>query len=151
MNAVLIALLLLPLAGAAATLVPFGADRAAADRRALRFGTGVTGATLALAVALAVGFDQDRPAVMQAVTNVRWIPAIDVRLHLGVDGISLPLLVLTALLTFLCALYSYFKMPARACPPRGRSPACCSCWRSACWRPSRCSTWCCSSWRSRSC
>ncbi|MCU7824205.1 NuoM family protein [Kitasatospora sp. DSM 101779] len=112
MNAVLIALLLLPLAGAAATLVPFGADRATADRRALWFGTGVTGATLALAVALAIGFDQDRPAVMQAVTNVRWIPAIDVRLHLGVDGISLPLLVLTALLTFLCALYSTRRLPA---------------------------------------
>ncbi|WP_431679166.1 complex I subunit 4 family protein [Kitasatospora sp. KL5] len=112
MNAVLIALLLLPLAGAAATLVPFGADRAAADRRALWFGTGVTGATLALAVALAIGFDQDRPGVMQAVTDVRWIPAIDVRLHLGVDGISLPLLVLTALLTFLCALYSTRRLPA---------------------------------------
>ncbi|NEE39181.1 NADH-quinone oxidoreductase subunit M, partial [Streptomyces sp. SID7982] len=32
------------------------------------------------------------------------------------DGISLPLLVLTALLTFLCALYSYFKLPAGPSP-----------------------------------
>ncbi|PBC79230.1 proton-translocating NADH-quinone oxidoreductase chain M [Streptomyces sp. TLI_235] len=121
MNAVLIALLLLPLAGAAATLVPLGRDRAAADRRALWLGTGVTGGTLALAVALAIGFDQDRPAVMQGVTDVAWIPAIDVRLHLGVDGISLPLLVLTALLTFLCALYSTRRLPAGEGVPSAQS------------------------------
>jgi NADH-quinone oxidoreductase subunit M len=112
MNAVLIALLLLPLAGAAATLAPFGADRATADRRALRFGTAVTGAVLLLTVVLAAGFDHDRPGRMQAVTDVRWIPALDVRFHLGVDGISLPLLVLTALLTFLCAVYSTRRLPS---------------------------------------
>ncbi|AXI78101.1 complex I subunit 4 family protein [Peterkaempfera bronchialis] len=113
MNAVLIALLLLPLLGAAATLVPraFGADPAVRDRRALRFATAVTGLVLLLAVALAAGFDHGNPGRMQAVTDVRWIPALDVRLHLGVDGISLPLLVLTALLTFLCALYSTRRLP----------------------------------------
>ena len=44
------------------------------------------------------------------------VHVLDVRIHLGIDGISLPLLVLTALLTFLCALYSYFKMPAGPTP-----------------------------------
>ncbi|GLW71226.1 NADH-quinone oxidoreductase subunit M [Kitasatospora phosalacinea] len=112
MNAVLIALLALPLLGAALTLAPIG------DRQALRLGTAVTGATLLLAVVLAAGFDQDDPSRMQAVTDVPWIPALDVRLHLGVDGISLPLLVLTALLTFLCALYSVKKLPAG---PGGRA------------------------------
>ena len=53
---------------------------------------------------------------MQATTDISWIPALDMRIHLGVDGISLPLLVLTALLTFLCALYTYFKMPAGPFP-----------------------------------
>ncbi|MFJ1753129.1 NuoM family protein [Kitasatospora sp. NPDC088134] len=105
MNAVLIALLVLPLLGAALTLAPIG------DRQALRLGTTVTGATLLLAVALAAGFDHGDPGRMQAGTDVAWIPALDVRLHLGVDGISLPLLVLTALLTFLCALYSVKKLP----------------------------------------
>ncbi|KJS56318.1 NuoM family protein [Streptomyces rubellomurinus] len=113
MNAVLIALLGVPLLGAALTLAPvFGPDRAAADRRALRLNTVVTGAVLLLAVALAAGFDHDAPARMQATTDVSWIPALHVRLHLGVDGVSLPLIVLTALLTFLCALYSEKRLPA---------------------------------------
>ncbi|MER8099668.1 NADH-quinone oxidoreductase subunit M [Kitasatospora sp. NPDC094016] len=112
MNAVLIALLVLPLLGAALTLAPvFGREPAAADRRALRLNTVVTGAVLLLTVALAAGFDHDEPARMQATTDVSWIPALDVRLHLGVDGISLPLIVLTALLTFLCALYSEKRLP----------------------------------------
>lgn len=105
MNVLLIALLALPLLGAALTLAPLG------ERAALRLGVGVTGAVLALTVALAAWFDHSTPARMQAVTDVGWIPAIGVRFHLGVDGISLPLLVLTALLTFLCAVYSTRRLP----------------------------------------
>ncbi|WP_371518365.1 NuoM family protein [Kitasatospora sp. NBC_01300] len=127
MNAVLIALLVLPLLGAALTLAPvFGREPAAADRRALRLNTVVTGAVLLLTVALAAGFDHDEPARMQATTDVSWIPALNVRLHLGVDGISLPLIVLTALLTFLCALYSEKRLPggdARGEAPEGRRPS----------------------------
>ncbi|WP_031063264.1 complex I subunit 4 family protein [Streptomyces sp. NRRL WC-3742] len=112
MNAVLIALLVLPLLGAALTLAPvFGPDRAVADRRALRLNTVVTGAVFLLALALAAGFDHDEPARMQATTDVSWIPALHVRFHLGVDGVSLPLIVLTALLTLLCALYSEKRLP----------------------------------------
>ncbi|QMU79391.1 NADH-quinone oxidoreductase subunit M [Streptacidiphilus sp. PB12-B1b] len=123
MNAVLIALILLPLAGAAATLVPglFGADEQAAGRRALRFGAAVSGLALALAVALAAGFDRGHSGRMQAVTNAPWIPAIGVRLHLGVDGISLPLLLLTALLSFLCAVYSLRRLPDGPGTPSPRS------------------------------
>lgn len=76
----------------------------------------VTGVVLAAAVALAAGFDHDHPARMQATTDISWIPALDIRIHLGVDGISLPLVVLTALLTFLCALYSYSHMPKGPSP-----------------------------------
>ena len=122
MNAVLIALLLVPLLGAAVTLAPvFGADPAAADRRVLRFNTAVTGAVLLLTVALAAGFDHGESGRMQATTDVAWIPAIGVRLHLGVDGISLPLIVLTALLTFLCALYSAKRLPAGEGVPGARA------------------------------
>ncbi|MFJ9606996.1 NuoM family protein [Kitasatospora sp. NPDC101176] len=122
MNAVLIALLVLPLLGAALTLAPvFGPEPAAADRRALRLNSVLTGAVLLLAVALAAGFDQDEPARMQATTDVAWIPALDVRLHLGVDGVSLPLIVLTALLTFLCALYSEKRLPSGEGVPSARS------------------------------
>jgi NADH-quinone oxidoreductase subunit M len=36
-----------------------------------------------------------------------WIPAIGARYHVGIDGISLPLFVLTYLLTFLCSVYVF--------------------------------------------
>ncbi|WP_327354129.1 complex I subunit 4 family protein [Streptomyces sp. NBC_01304] len=107
-----------PLLGAAAALLPAppGLRGKSPDQAVLRHGVTVTGAVLLAALALAAGFDHDEPARMQATTDISWIPALDVRIHLGIDGISLPLLVLTALLTFLCALYSYFKMPAGPSP-----------------------------------
>ncbi|MEW2059644.1 NADH-quinone oxidoreductase subunit M [Streptomyces sp. NPDC007002] len=107
-----------PLIGALAALLPAppGLKGKNPDQAVLRHGVTVTGAVLLAAIVLAAGFDHDHPATMQATTDISWIPALDVRIHLGVDGISLPLLVLTALLTFLCALYSYFKLPAGPSP-----------------------------------
>ncbi|MFE4060926.1 NuoM family protein [Streptomyces sp. NPDC059096] len=107
-----------PLVGAVAALLPAppGLRGSSPDQAVLRHGVTVTGAILIAAIVLALGFDHDQPSRMQATTDISWIPALDVRIHLGVDGISLPLLVLTALLTFLCALYSYFKMPQGPSP-----------------------------------
>ncbi|MEW2212345.1 NADH-quinone oxidoreductase subunit M [Streptomyces globisporus] len=107
-----------PLLGALAALLPAppGLKGKNPDQAVLRHGVTVTGAVLVAAIALAAGFDHDHPATMQATTDISWIPALDVRIHLGIDGISLPLLVLTALLTFLCTLYSYFKLPAGPSP-----------------------------------
>ncbi|MFD3435921.1 NuoM family protein [Streptomyces sp. NPDC058685] len=107
-----------PLAGAAAALLPAppGLRGTGPDQAVLRHGITVTGAVLVATVVLALGFDHDHPSRMQATTDINWIPALDVRIHLGIDGISLPLVVLTALLTFLCALYSYFKMPSGPSP-----------------------------------
>lgn len=119
MNVLLLVVLALPLAGSLATLLPpFGGDAPAAGRRALWLGVGTTGTVLALTIALAAGFDHSHPARMQDVTDVSWVPSFNVRFHLGIDGISLPLLLLTALLTFLCALYSLWKLPAGP-GPRG--------------------------------
>ncbi|MER6689437.1 complex I subunit 4 family protein [Streptomyces minutiscleroticus] len=107
-----------PLIGAAAALLPAppGLKGKSPDQAVLRHGVVVTGAVLVAAIVLALGFDHSRPSRMQATTDISWIPALDVCIHLGIDGISLPLLVLTALLTFLCALYSYFKTPAGPSP-----------------------------------
>jgi NADH-quinone oxidoreductase subunit M len=107
-----------PLLGAAAALLPAppGLKGKSPEQAVLRHGVTVTGAVLLAAVVLALGFDHDQPSKMQAGTDISWIPALDVRIHLGIDGISLPLLVLTALLTFLCALYSYFTMPSGPTP-----------------------------------
>ncbi|WP_427888595.1 complex I subunit 4 family protein [Kribbella sp. GL6] len=41
-----------------------------------------------------------------AQTDVSWIPQLDVRFHMAVDGISMPLITLTALLVLLSSLYS---------------------------------------------
>lgn len=107
-----------PLIGSGAALLPAppGLRGKSPDQAVLRHGVTVTGAILAAAIVLAIGFDHDHPSKMQATTDISWIPALDVRIHFGVDGISLPLLVLTALLSFLCALYSYYKMPSGPSP-----------------------------------
>ena len=38
--------------------------------------------------------------------DLQWIPTVDVGYHIGVDGLSLPLLALTAVLFLACAVYS---------------------------------------------
>ncbi|WP_328506317.1 complex I subunit 4 family protein [Streptomyces sp. NBC_00391] len=123
---VLLALIVVgPLIGAAAALLPAppGLKGKSPEQAVLRHGMTVTGAVLSAAIVLALGFDHDQPSTMQASTDISWIPALDVRIHLGIDGISLPLLVLTALLTFLCALYSYFKQQHQRLTPRAASPS----------------------------
>ncbi|NUH41539.1 NADH-quinone oxidoreductase subunit M [Streptomyces samsunensis] len=114
----LAAVVVLPLLGSAAALLPAppGLRGRGPDQAVLRHGVTVTAVVLAAAIALAAGFDHGHPARMQAQTDIGWIPALDIRVHLGVDGVSLPLLVLTALLTFLCALYTYFNRPSGPSP-----------------------------------
>ncbi|MFW6720969.1 complex I subunit 4 family protein [Streptomyces sp. MAR4 CNY-716] len=118
MQLVLAAIVVLPLLGAPAALLPAppGLKGKSPDQAVLRHGVTVTGAVFVLSVVLAAGFDYDDAGTMQADSDVSWIPALGIRIHLGVDGVSLPLLVLTALLTFLCAVYGYFVMPAGPSP-----------------------------------
>ncbi|MFJ6791137.1 complex I subunit 4 family protein [Streptomyces angustmyceticus] len=118
MQYLLAAVVVLPLLGAVGALLPAppGLRGRSPGQAVLRHGVTVTGVVLAAALALAAGFDHDHPARMQATTDISWIPALDIRIHLGIDGISLPLVVLTALLTFLCALYSYFHLPKGPSP-----------------------------------
>ncbi|MCC3770734.1 NuoM family protein [Streptomyces sp. UNOC14_S4] len=118
MQILLAATVVVPLLGAVAALLPAppGLKGRNPDQAVLRHGVTVTGLVLALTIALAIGFDRAHPARMQGTTDISWIPALGIRIHLGVDGVSLPLLVLTALLTFLCALYSYFHMPSGPSP-----------------------------------
>ncbi len=66
---------------------------------------------LALAVYLWAGFDsslvRDGQGVVQFVERVPWIDAIHINYFLGVDGISLPLVILTALMTPIAMLASF--------------------------------------------
>lgn len=96
-------LLAVPLAGC--LLVALAPERLA---RAL--GVAVSGAVLLLSLAMLASYRTGAVGI-QAETDVAWIPGVDARFHLGVDGISLPLVVLTALLTFLCALHTLHTLP----------------------------------------
>ncbi|HEY0451381.1 NADH-quinone oxidoreductase subunit M [Actinophytocola sp.] len=91
-------LVAVPLAGCLVVLL-------APVRLATVLGVVVTAATLAVAVGMAVMFDYGRTG-MRLSLDVAWIRPIDLRFHLGVDGVSLPLVVLTALLCLLCAIYT---------------------------------------------
>ncbi|WP_202121505.1 complex I subunit 4 family protein [Streptomyces sp. BA2] len=59
---------------------------------------------LALIIALWSGYEAD--GGMQYEVRARWIPSAGVGYHVGVDGLSLPLLALTCLLFLACAVYS---------------------------------------------
>lgn len=63
-------------------------------------------ATLALSVVAIVRFDPDSAAYAYE-KSWSWIPAIGSNYHIGVDGISLPLLVLSALVVVLAIIYSW--------------------------------------------
>ncbi len=62
---------------------------------------------LAASVWAGVVFDRARAGALQLVEQAPWIPSIGVTYHLGVDGLSLPLVILTTLLTVLCVIYSW--------------------------------------------
>jgi NADH-quinone oxidoreductase subunit M len=81
------------------------------DRLVRGLGIVVTAVALVLASALAIGFDYGTDG-LQYVLDVRWIDAIGARYHVGIDGISMPLYVLTFLLSFLCAIYTWRYVPS---------------------------------------
>jgi NADH-quinone oxidoreductase subunit M len=79
---------------------------AAPAKLAAAIGAGVGALVFLLSLALLPLFDYVHPGTMQAQLNKSWVPAFDLRFHLGVDGVSLPLLLLTTLLTALSLLYA---------------------------------------------
>ncbi|MDQ4008405.1 MAG: NADH-quinone oxidoreductase subunit M [Actinomycetota bacterium] len=86
-----------PAVGAVALLVW---PRAASERHAPITGVVVTGVALLLSLAAVPATVGASGMALEA--DLPWIPGLDVRWHLGVDGISLPLVLLTTLLTLLC-------------------------------------------------
>src|SRR5262249_14621160 len=67
--------------------------------------------TLGWMVAVLARFDYDKSGILQFQVDKEWIPVINSRYHLGVDGISLPLLALSAFITVLCIIYSWNHFP----------------------------------------
>jgi NADH-quinone oxidoreductase subunit M len=99
---------LLPILGAL-VIVLMPAEK---DRLIRALGIVFTGAALVLAVAIAIGFDYGAGSGLQYGFDASWISAINARYHVGIDGISMPLYVLTFLLSFLCAIYTWRYVPS---------------------------------------
>jgi NADH-quinone oxidoreductase subunit M len=98
----------LPTLGAAALLLLDGRD----TRRLRQVALTLTTATFAVSGLLWIGFDRARPG-MQFVEQRAWIPGAGISYHLGVDGISLLLVLLTTLLTPLCILSAWTQVTTR--------------------------------------
>ncbi len=99
---VLLAVLLVPTLGAAlVALLP-----ARIDRLARLAATGIAAITFVLTLLLANFSTAGWVSVDHA-----WVPALRLDLHLGVDAISFPLVVLTGLLTLLTCAYTWWKVP----------------------------------------
>jgi len=97
------AIIFLPVAGAIIiALVPGLSERLSRWIAAI-----FTFVPLALAVYLFTIFDRAKSGAMQFEGSVPWIPSINAFYHLGVDGISLPLILLMTLLGFLVVLISW--------------------------------------------
>jgi NADH-quinone oxidoreductase subunit M len=58
-----------------------------------------------------INFDYDKTAVMQFTQNKSWIEAINARYIVGVDGMALPLLALTAFVMPLVVIFSWDHFP----------------------------------------
>ncbi len=77
-----------------------------------RLSIGISVVPLLLAIYLWFSYDKSG-AQFQFVDIASWIPALNVKYHVGVDGLSVPLVFLTALLTTLGLLYSAYTIKNR--------------------------------------
>ncbi len=96
---ILSALVWLPIAGGVALLVMDAMGNTACRQSALV----ISIATFLLSTLLYTHFDTST-AVMQFQENVPWIAAFSANYHLGIDGISMPLIILTTFTTVLVVL-----------------------------------------------
>ena len=108
--------------------------------------------TLAVAVfgaLLTIYFDWDRTGELQFAVDKSWIDVINSRYTMGVDGISMPLILLTLLVVPLVIITAGTTSPSRTTPRLSSSSSwCCT---PACWAASWPKTSSCSSCSSRSC
>ncbi|NNK91503.1 MAG: NADH-quinone oxidoreductase subunit M [Acidimicrobiia bacterium] len=97
----------LPLIGAGAVMVMPKANEQAIKMTALAF----AGAAFLLSIAAVFAFDFGNASEYQLGTDLQWINAINSRYHIGIDGISLPLVVLSTFITVLAIVYSWEHWP----------------------------------------
>ena len=90
----------LPIVGAVLVLLT-GSDKNAAIARRLSLGVAI--AAFAVTLPLYTGFDTTT-AQMQFVEDRPWVDAFSIRYHLGIDGIALPLILLTSFFTVIVVI-----------------------------------------------
>jgi NADH-quinone oxidoreductase subunit M len=101
---------LIPLVGAIVIAILPSAAEQAAKSLAVAFSL----VTFLVTLGILFTFDYGTRAAgehYQFEINREWISAVNSNYHLGIDGIALPMVVLTGLLTFLCAIYSMKIIP----------------------------------------
>ena len=81
------------------------------DRAIKIVGMVAAGLTLLAGVLVLWRFDYGAADEIQLEVNSSWIEQIGARYHVGVDGISLPLLILSVLVVFLCTIYLWWHVP----------------------------------------
>jgi NADH-quinone oxidoreductase subunit M len=109
MSALLTVIVFLPLAGVAITALIPRSRGGSAKWVAVT----VMAVDLALVAWLVANFDRARAGVAQFVVNVPWVAQAGIRYHMGADGISLVMLVLSTLLGLIAVVASW-KVTDRA-------------------------------------
>ncbi|HEX9696132.1 MAG TPA: NADH-quinone oxidoreductase subunit M [Actinomycetota bacterium] len=70
-----------------------------------------SGAAMIFSFVALMRFDFDNAKAFQFYVSKTWIKTINSNYTMGVDGIALPMIVLTTVLTFLCVIYSLKSIP----------------------------------------
>ncbi len=95
----------MPLLGAGViALIPKRNEEAA---KPVALVTSIIGFVLAIAILIGYYAGPANGSGMAFEINLPWIEAIGARYHVGIDGISMPLFVLSYLLTLLCSIYAF--------------------------------------------
>jgi NADH-quinone oxidoreductase subunit M len=108
LNAHLLSVLIWLPIGGGFVILALGERPAAARWLALA----ITGATFLFSIPLWVSF-KTGTAAMQFVENAAWLPSIHAEFHLGVDGISMPLILLTTFTTVLIVISGWQNVAKR--------------------------------------
>ncbi|MGQ0849149.1 MAG: complex I subunit 4 family protein [Actinomycetota bacterium] len=72
-----------------------------------RLGLAATAVTFLISLGVVARFDYSAASKYQFEVNHSWISAINANYHIGVDGISLPLLILSTVIVLLSVIYSW--------------------------------------------
>lgn len=94
-------LVFLPLAAAAGLLVPGVSDRVARGAFVI-----VAAAEVAIAALAWSRYESPEPGTLALEEQTQWIPGAGVSYHVGVDGLSLPLVLMSTLVFLACAIFA---------------------------------------------